>query len=328
MSDEQKKGKSVSIQKRSNEKKQRRTEDAGTSSAYTNAQRSSMSLSSAARHFTRYKVIHQPIKKRATISISSTRGEKPMRLVAASRMFSRDILQPAASSSFSSNHRESALELDMYDKKLASYAKSVTTLDTQRRISSFRLFQRNDRTERSYSLTSQPDFSNDAPSDLDIIFRDTSEEEGMKRKYNKPRSNWLRKLEKIAERNEAKAKIFTRLEEELMGDICCCPMFTTHLFFASNFKSRKFFGFKVEKPAKVVNLQETVQPSTSKADSEKSKISKRKSVATFKHSYHKKERVVSAKSRQSLNDKTDQNLSNISNSKNYTQNCLFLEFFI
>lgn len=133
---------------------------------------------------------------------------------------------------------EEYFELDNYSKKLASIVKSMTTSHPLRPSESILKAEK----RRYSSLLSMPN----RISDIDIIFRDDSDDHRRKI-FKVPRTDWMHKLEEIALKNEQAAKHALLAQDDEVGDICCCPMFTTHLFFPSHYHAQNHFKLRPEK---------------------------------------------------------------------------------
>lgn len=138
---------------------------------------------------------------------------------------------------------EEFIELDTHSKKLASLAKSITTSDKKR--SHGESVVRFEKRRYSSILSNYPRIS-----DLELILREDPKKEERRRIFKAPRTTWMQKLEETAHKNEQVAKRRLLIEDDEIGDICCCPMFTTHLFFSRNYQKQNYFKLRPEKRAK------------------------------------------------------------------------------
>lgn len=221
--------------KNGSNKKERKQETASSSSS------TSMSTNRSRQYLARYTI-------RPSTAVSYTpRSVRFVRPVTAARMKSRDPKRLATNNvydgpfpSFSQRIHDEHDELDTHSKKLASLVKSITTSDSKRQGGESIFVTQ----KRRYSSMLS---SHHRISDLDVIFRDDQEEKERRKIFRVPRTNWMRKLEESALKNEETAKKSLLVQDEEVGDMCCCPMFTTHLFFSKNYHTREHFKLK---PAK------------------------------------------------------------------------------
>lgn len=201
---------------------------------------SSMSDTISRQYLTRYTI-------RPSTRVSYAPRSVRFRPVTTARNLSRaptrspsQVLQDEDFPSYSlsySQRMEDDTELDTHSKKLYHLVKSITTSHSNRdkRESVFKLEKR----RFSSILSNYPKIS-----DLELILQD--DEGQQERRFKVPRTDWMQKLEETARKNEEAAKKFLLVQDEEIGDICCCPMFTTHLFFTKNYDSQRYFKLRPE----------------------------------------------------------------------------------
>lgn len=235
MSDESKRRNKKTKSSKNVSKNTEKKDEATTSFNY----RESVGFSKSRQYLTRYKI------RPSTAVTYSLKGSRPMRPVTAARIVSRDpkkiLTDDARYNNFYQRiDDEEYIHLDQNSKKLASYVKSITTQDTKQR------HVRNDyRIKRTRDWYATTVGNNIKISDMDIVLRDDLiPVDTHRRMFREPRTNWMRKLEAIAYENEKKAKKSLLVKEEEVGDICCCPMFTTHLFFPKNYFAQKYYKLR------------------------------------------------------------------------------------
>lgn len=167
-----------------------------------------------------------------------SRRTKPLRPVVVSRLLSRQI-----GGLHDPNDSEYFGLVDKTTRNLANYVRSVSlapqTIQTKRTGASTLPSWKKELVERYAELHDIP--LTDLYNDQDIVFRNAGSRYQLSI-YRQPRLNWLHKVEEAGEKNLNRARQkFIDTEEEVGGDICCCPFFTAHIFAPAQYLWRKSY---------------------------------------------------------------------------------------
>lgn len=197
-----------------------------------------------------------------TSETSTTKKIRPLRPVVASRLISRQIggLRDPVDSEYLGL-------VDQSTRFLASYVKSMSTVTVgvqkKTRGSAPMSSWRQQILERYAELHDIP--LTDIYTDYDIVFRGAGSRY-QQTIYRQPRAFWLQKIEESGERNLESARQSIAEQEDDLGDVCCCPMFTTHMFAPARYLWKRYYkvGSRPKKSHFFKNLKETSKTHNSK----------------------------------------------------------------